>query len=144
MRTLVVASMLALTACVGSARTFGTYESKAAETAKGAIAEVETVRMVVDAMVARRTTANYSTIVISDSEDDANAIKGTFDLIQPPDARSDALRAELDKMLSDAGDVISMLRIAARRHEFGKFEGARPALADVSQRLNDFQKAHGG
>jgi hypothetical protein len=133
----------ATSACVAPARTYPTYESKAADTAASAVAAVETARLVARATVAGRATANFAVVTLTDAEGDAAAIQGTFASILPPDHRADLLRAELDALLTQAVDAVSALRIAARRHEFARFPQVIPDLEDASKRLSAFEQAHG-
>jgi hypothetical protein len=64
--------------------------------------------------------------------------------VQPPDARSDHVRAELDNLLSRASDTVSKLRINARRGEIDALEAEARPLQQLADDLNAFIDAHRG
>jgi hypothetical protein len=117
---------------VGPARTEEKYLGKAVTTARAAQSEVATVLLVSSAASRGNAFGPYSALVVSDSEETLSAVQGTFDSIQPPGASSDATRDELDAILSDAGDHVSDVRIAARRGDLADLaEVARPLGRDA-------------
>jgi hypothetical protein len=113
---------------VGAARTYGKYEGKATTTAEAAVSEARTVVLVSDAASNGNAFGPYTTTVVSDSEEGLSGLQGTFNSIQPPDARAAALGNELNGLLSDAVDHARNVRIAAR-------QGDLPHLADVAKPL---------
>lgn len=137
---------LALTGCVehpvSPARTFGTYEGKAATTTAAALSAVQTARL---AVRASRTGSlpTYVSLTLGEAEGSVSGVAGTFASIQPPGRRADALRRELLGLLSDAQDHLGALRIAARRGRRGD-DLARLAepLARDAARLRRFGEAH--
>jgi hypothetical protein len=81
--------------------------------------------------------------VISEQEDAIAGVQGTFGSIQPPDARGDALRADLNQLLSDALDHVATVRLAVRRGERTSLaEIAAPLAGDVDA-LQAFIEEHG-
>jgi hypothetical protein len=132
-----------LTACVSPARSYDAYESKAASTAEEALAAIGTAQLTLRAAVSRKAFAPYLTVLVAEAEDEASAVQGTFDGIQPPDARSDDLQQALDKILEDAGSVLQDLRIAARRSELPAAEAKKQELDHVYEQLDDFIEEHG-
>ena len=100
---------------VGPARTYGTYEHKAAATAEAALSAVQTVELMAQTAAAGRSFGPFTGIAVSDQEDALSAAQGTFSSIQPPDERSDALREELGALLDRSASDVSAVRIAARR-----------------------------
>jgi hypothetical protein len=106
---------------VGPARTFSKYEGKAVTTAEGALSEVRTVALGARAFHDGHAFRPYTATLVSGSEDGVSKLQGTFDSIQPPDARADHLQRELDALLSDSLDHVRDVRVAVRR-------GARPGL----------------
>jgi hypothetical protein len=112
---LLAASLLALGGCVAPARSDSAYEARAAETAKTALAQVQTARLAIRAAAARKATAPYLSVLLSDTETTLSEVTDTFASIQPPSPTSDDLRDKLGKVLSDAEDTLSALRITIRR-----------------------------
>jgi hypothetical protein len=116
---LVALVLFGLVGCVGPAPTTGQYEGKAAHTAKDALSQLETARLAVEN--SGRMPAGYLETVLVDAEQAFGSIQTTFDSIQPPDQpRADALKADLDPLLSDGSDGITELRILARRGDTGR------------------------
>ena len=141
---LVVAALLALlsVSCVGPARWFNAYEGKAGATAEQMVAAVETARLAAQVAAQKKAFPPYLSVTISEAEQDANAIQGAFDSIQPPDSRSDRLRGQLDQLLSQASETVSRMRVAARRGDFAVVENLGRSLGSVSKDLDDFAQAH--
>lgn len=140
-----VAAMAAgvlLSACVGPARSFGSYEGKAEATAKDMGSAVAAARLAVATAAQAKAFAPYVSVALADAEDDATSVQGAFDSIQPPDAASDRLRTELDGLLGRALDVLSDLRIAVRRGELDRLPRLAASLTSVAGRLEAFAKAH--
>jgi hypothetical protein len=131
-----------LSGCVAPARWYSAYEGKAETTADHMVSAVETARLSARVAVTHHGFAPYLSVTIAEAEQDADSIQGAFDSIQPPDHRSDLLRDQLDQLLSKATDIISKMRIAARRSDFGEVERLANTLADVSERLDAFAQAH--
>lgn len=127
---------------VGPARTFHDYELKAESTAKATRSAVETARLGVKVATRGDAFPTYVSVLLSEAERDAANAQGTFAGIQPPDDRADALRDRLGRLLDRTGDVLSTLRITARRADLdGLAREARP-LPRLSRRLDRFAKAH--
>jgi hypothetical protein len=103
---------------------------------------VQTARLVAHAATRKLAFGPYSSVTLTDAEDDASAIQGAFDSIQPPDGGSDRLRERLDTLLSEAVTVITDLRIAARRHQLDRLQHLAKPLADLGDRLDRFYVLH--
>jgi hypothetical protein len=145
LRALVVSLALALTACietVSPARTFDAYEHKAKDTAESVLSSVETARLVAKAAGDGDTFGPYASVLLGDAEKGAGHAQDVFDSVQPPDAHSDRLRDELGKLLEDASDHLSELRIAARRHELERLPELAAPLRKISKQLNAFITEH--
>jgi len=138
----VVVALLALGACVGPARTFAKYESKAVHTAKDTRSAVQTARLAARAAAGRKAFGPYLSVTISEAEDDASSIQQTFDSIQPPDAEADHVRDELDGLLDDVVSTLGDLRIAARRGQLDRLADIAQPLDEQSNKLEHFQKDH--
>jgi hypothetical protein len=146
--SLVVAVLGSPAACtphpVGPARTFGTYEGKAVTTAESALSRVQTVRLAAETGGAGDAFGPYLSVLISEQEDALSGLQGTFGSIQPPDERSDALRTELNGLLSDAVDHVAEVRIAVRRGELDELPDVAAPLAADAIGLARFAEEHGG
>ena len=144
-RVLVGLLVFAVAGCfqpVGPARTFHDYELKAESTAKKAHSSVETARLAVQVATRDRAFPPYVSVLLSEAETDASNAQGTFEGIQPPDQRADRLRDQLSSLLTETGDVLSTLRITARRAELDPLRGEATRLPALSKRLDDFAVAH--
>jgi len=144
-RALIASVALGLTACietVSPARTFDAYEHKAKDTAESVLSSVETARLVAKAAGDGDTFGPYASVLLGDAEKGAGHAQDVFDSVQPPDAHSDRLREELGKLLEDASDHLSELRIAARRHQLDRLPGLAKPLRELSKQLNQFIARH--
>jgi hypothetical protein len=142
---MVVAAALLGAGCfqpVGPARTFHDYELKAESTAKATRSAVETARLAVEVATRGDAFPPYVSVLLSEAERDAADAQGTFDGIQPPDDRADALRDRLGRLLTRTGDVLSTLRISARRADLDRLAGQAKPLPRLSRRLDRFATAY--
>ena len=139
-----VLAVLALSGCVGSARTTQTYEDKAVRTANDSLSALETALLSVQTSLRGRLMQAYLETVLSESEDAFSSIQSTFDSIQPPDTdRADQLHDSLDKLLADGADGMAQLRILARRQNTGQLAAEAHKLAATADGLDTFAKTHG-
>ncbi len=138
--------LVAVSSCVphpvGPARTFGKFEGKAVTTAEGALSAVETVRLAAAAAAKGKTLGAYTAVLTSEQEDALAGVQGTFDSIQPPDADSDHLRAELDSILTPALAHVSSVRVAAHRGHLGHLDTVAAPLAADAKALQGFIATH--
>ena len=141
-RTTITLVLLAATACVAPARSFDAYEGKAVDTADSALSAVETGRLAADTAGRDDSFATTLSVVLADAEADASGARDIFESIQPPDARSDELRSQLDSLLDRAVDGLSRLRITVRRGEISALPRVAQPLAAVSRDLEAFSNAH--
>lgn len=130
-------SVCALSSCVGPARTDAVYGGKAVETAKAVRSAVETARLAASTAL-RKATGQYLSVVLAESEEEADSTAGAFDSIQPPTDRSEALHEELSALIDDALNVLRDLRIAARRTELAPLRDLARSLGDISEKLRSF------
>jgi hypothetical protein len=137
---------VALSACVphpvGPARTYGKYEGKAVTTAESALSAVQSARLTATGATRHHLFGTYVGLVLGESEDNLSGLAGTFGSIQPPDEHADALRTELNSLLSDAGDHLAVLRIAARRGRIDELAALAEPLAADAEKLDGFVEAH--
>jgi hypothetical protein len=137
-----VAAILVLCSCVGPARSFDTYEGKAADTAESVASAVETARLAVEGAAGGRVFAPYLSVLLGEAEGDARGTMVIFASIQPPDARSDALRVQLLDLIDRAEAILSELRIAARGGELDRLPEIGSPLASIGGELAAFSEAH--
>jgi hypothetical protein len=123
---------------VGPARTLDDYERKARTTAHAAQSAVETVRLLAETASDGQTFGPYTGVSISEQEDAFAGVQGDFGSIQPPDARADDLRDQLNSILSTAMDDIAAVRIAARRGQLDDLAEIASPLSDDSASLEQF------
>jgi hypothetical protein len=138
--------LLALAACVphpvGPARSLSKFEGKARTTAKSALSEVETARLAATTAGKGGAYGPYLSVLLSGAEDRLSSVQGTFDSIQPPSDRGDALAQQLDAILGDALSHVRDLRVAARRGEIRQLPQLAAPLADDSANLSGFVETH--
>jgi hypothetical protein len=138
--------LLVLVGCVahpiGPARTFDKYEGKATTSAESALSAVSTTSLAARSGADSKAWGTYLAVVVSEQEDDLNGIAGTFASIQPPDDRADALRDELNAILTDAVDHVADVRIAVRRGQLDTLDRVAAPLAGDERTLRDFIEAH--
>ena len=127
---------------VGPARTFAKYEGKAVTTAEGARSAVETALLVAETASRGNAFGPYASVMASEAEESATAVQGTFASIQPPNAKADALRAELDGILGAAVEHLAALRVAIRRGELRDARDTARPLRFGSRELKAFEDAH--
>lgn len=142
MRRAAVIVVLAFSACVAPTRGFEAFEGKAVDSVRSVTSSVETTRMAIDSALGSEGTAAYLSRTISDAEEEAAGAEGSFATIQPPDARSDALREEVSPLLSSASDLVEDARIAMRRSDIAALSELAGELAKAAQKLHDFLDAH--
>jgi hypothetical protein len=139
---LLILALTAIASCVAPARSFSAYEGKAAKTADDAASAAETALIAVRAAAGSRAFAPAVSVALAESEDDATSAQGTFESIQPPDARSDRLRADLGDLLDQVTGILSDLRIAARRGELGRLTEIGRPLPALAAALRSFSERH--
>jgi hypothetical protein len=127
--------------CVAPAGSFDAYEDKAADTAESVLSAVETARLAAIAAGEGDAQTQYLSVVLAEAEGDASSARSRFESIQPPDPRSDRLRAQLDGVLDRAVDGLSRLRIWVRRGAVARLPALARPLAGVSRELDTFSKA---
>lgn len=130
-----LASVLALSACVGPSRTDEDFSRKAGNTAEAMRSQVETGRLVADLVLRDKAFGPYANVAVTEAEEAAGSIAAGFDSVQPPSTRSDVKRARLDALLEAATSALGDLRIAVRRHRLGDVRKAAADLAQVSAQL---------
>jgi hypothetical protein len=141
-RVLAVAVTLAAGACVLPARSFDAYESKAVVSAESALSKARSAILSAELAGRGRLPAPLVSVQLQEAEVGAESAASTLASVQPPDARSDALRAELLPILQHAASLIADLRIAARRGDPASLAKGSAPLAPVADRLERFVAEH--
>jgi hypothetical protein len=137
---------LALVGCVshpvGPARTFEDYEDKAATTAEAALSAVSTTMLAAQTGTDGKAWGPYLSVLVSAQEDEISSVQSTFASVQPPDARSDALRLQLDDILAPAVDHVTDVRVMVRRGRLDDLAAVAEPLAGDQTRLRAFLADH--
>jgi hypothetical protein len=137
---------LALVGCVshpvGPARTYGAYEDKAATTAEAALSAVSTTMLAAETGTDGKAWGTYLSVLISAQEDEIAGVQDTFASVQPPDARSDALRQQLVDILDPAVAHVTDVRITVRRGRLDDLAEVAEPLAEDQTRLRAFLADH--
>jgi hypothetical protein len=122
-----VFALAVCTACGLPAFDAGDYRGKATDAVEETLSEAQTAIFTAE-LTGRNRTFRSSTIVqLEDAEKAAAGVTDDFAAVLPPDDRSQALRQRLLPTLSEAADLISRMRFAARRddlHELDRLAGA--------------------
>ncbi len=131
-----------LASCVGPAKSFPTYESKAVKSVDDASSAVETVRFAIQQAAADRAYSPYLAVLAADAEEDVSTAQGHFDSIQPPNAAADALRKVATDLLSSASTQIVQARIAMRRSDIPTLQRLNRSLTTLSNSIDRFLDRH--
>ena len=108
---------------------------KARSSAKSGLSAVSTAQLAAKLVREKKTFATYVNVVLDSAESDITSVESTFSSIQPPHEDLDALRDRVDNTLTDAGDAISSMRIAARRHAWDDLQHAAQDLPRLAREL---------
>jgi hypothetical protein len=120
------------------ARTRDDYRHKAKDTAESVLSSVQTARLVARVGTRGDAFGPYVSVMLSESEVGADGAQASFESVQPPDHFSDLTRARLTELLQRSGDVLSRLRITARRGELHRLERQARPLRNLSRQLRNF------
>ena len=129
--------LLLLAACVAPARSSADYESKAVDTAETVLSSVETGSLVAR-LGPEQAFPPFISVSLSDAERAAASARATFGSIQPPDRRSDVVRARLFELLDRSEAALSSARIAARRQDFDALRRSGEDLSSAADELERF------
>jgi hypothetical protein len=125
--------------CVGPARTTDRYVGKATRTANDAISALQTAALAVHTSERGSMLGPYLNVVLTQAESDFNSVQQTFDSIQPPDTdEADAVRDSLDTVLTEGSDVLSRLRILARRGDQARMVASARSIPGLVDELDRF------
>jgi|1185.fasta_scaffold149696_2 hypothetical protein len=131
-----------LTGCVGHAATTGAYRGKAHHSAQAASSSLQTALLAVQTSAKGNLLDPYLDTVLSQAEDDLGSVQQQFDSIQPPNTtEADALRNQLDTLLTKGSSTLSDLRIAARRDQQGEMVHTAQDIPPLVTKLDSFARA---
>lgn len=120
------------------ARTRDDFSHKSKDTAESVLSSVQTARIAARVGTRGDAFGPYVSVLLSESDDAVAKAQDSFDRIQPPDAWSDATRARLGRLIVRSGNLVSQLRISARRGELDRLERQARALRPVAAQLGRF------
>jgi hypothetical protein len=123
------------TACGLPAFDAGGYRSKAVDAVEETLSEAQTAIFTAELAGRNRTFRSSAVVQLEDAEKAAAGVTDDFAAVLPPDDRSQALRQRLLPTLSEATDLISRMRFAARRDDLEELERLADALGDPARRL---------
>ena len=128
-------SLLALVICVAvgcslPATTFESYRSKAAEAADEVVSQARTAILTAHLAGQDRLLDTAVAAQLKDAEKAAIGVVQSFASVQPPDARSDHLRARILPLLERASDAIARMRFEATRNDPAALLRSRSSLLD--------------
>jgi hypothetical protein len=144
-RSLVTAAVLTallLTGCAGPSFSYRDYERKAAHTAEEAASVVQTAILTVEAADGRRAHGGYLDVLLTDAESTLGDIQSTFEGVQPPVPAADQLRTEVGDALTEAGEVLTALRITVRRGRLAELPALAEPLTGIHEQLDAFAEEH--
>jgi hypothetical protein len=124
-------------ACVAPARSTEDFEHKAVDTAEAVLSSVQT-GLLVTHVARERAFGPYVSVALSDAEAGAASATATFLSLQPPEAESDEVRAELSALLDQSDDALSRARIAARRGDLDALLRSAGPLSTTAASLERF------
>jgi hypothetical protein len=120
------------------ARTADDYRHKAKDTAESVLSSVQTARLAARAGTRGDAFGPYVSVLLSESEVGADGAQSSFESVQPPDHVSDLTRARLTRLVQRSGDVLSRLRITARRGELDRLARQAAPLRRIARELRNF------
>jgi hypothetical protein len=140
--TILIALGVLAAACVGPARSYAVYESRATHSADEAESAAQTVLAGIRDATRDDAFAPYVSVLMNDAERGASTALDAFSSIQPPDEPSDRLRAQLLPLLQRIENAVAAARIAARRGDTSALSGLQGTLTRLASRLSAFLERH--
>jgi hypothetical protein len=134
--------LLTAAACVSPVLNFAAYEDKALDTARSALSEARTAILAAELARTDRLFGPTISIQLQEAEIGATSTRDTFASIQPPDDASDVLRAQLLPMLDEAEELVSQMRIAARRGDTDDVVRLAGLLTQAAEAIERFEAQH--
>jgi hypothetical protein len=126
------ALLLSITGCISPAFNPNNYRQQALESITASESELQTTRIVLEAMLAHRILEATADEVVSASESAVGSIASSFGAVQPPVASARVERRTM-RYLSSAQDAVRRTRIAVRQ---GDPDAMRLALERVESMLD--------
>jgi hypothetical protein len=132
--------LLVMTACMGGSWSETDYQEKVANAAEAARSSVQTAKLVVEAADEGKAPGAYTARTLSDSETSLASVATQIGSVQPPTAKSTALRGEVTSLLDECRTVLGDLRIAARDGHFDELSALAEPLPRLAGQLQRFQR----
>jgi hypothetical protein len=134
-----VVALFTLAACVPASPDQNTYEAKTSLTVGGALSDVATVRIILEALHENKILRAAAIAQIRASEDSLDTNAGAYAEVNPPPAL-DALYTRTSMLLSDATDLVTQARIAIDRHRSHRYPKIAQDLAKTATQLDKIDK----
>jgi hypothetical protein len=138
-RALVIVLLCSTVACAGPSTTRSDYRDKAAQTAQSMRSLLATASLAIEGARAGRQTSPFTNVILTEAETDARAVQASFATRQPPVTGQDDLRADLDRLLTQATAALGDARIAARRSDTGAMEDTAQTIDDLRRKLLPYE-----
>jgi hypothetical protein len=131
--------VLVLAGCVPASPSPDTYEDKAAMTVESALSEVATAQLSVQALDRGRAFRAAVLTQLRYSEDSLDAAARAFTELNPP-AVDDRLHDRVDRLLTDAQDLLAQTRVTVTREQIAQYPSLGRELARLAERLDRLEK----
>ncbi|HWU22571.1 MAG TPA: hypothetical protein VN088_13645 [Nocardioides sp.] len=132
-----------LTACEPNSPERPEWRDDAYYAVSGASSDVATATLVLHQLTAGRVQQNYARVVLLAAEDDVGKQSSSFSSMQPAVVDTDRYH-KVTSALSDAGDVLSDVRIAVVRDDPSAYPSLLKQLAKQSSTLDKVESDLGG
>jgi hypothetical protein len=134
---------VASVACALPATTLDAYRSKAVDAAEEATSQARTAILTAHLVGRDRLLRISAAVQLQEADAATAAAVETFASVQPPDRRSDRLRARILPVLQRVADLITRMRFEARREDTAALLALRSALIEPADALEAWAQANG-
>jgi hypothetical protein len=134
------AGLALLTACAPQAPDDSSWRDQAHQSLEDVGSNVSTMSMVLRLAQKGRMFGKYQQVVALNSETNAGRTTDHFSGEQPP-PQEDSTYHDVTTVLSDAGDLLSDVRIALVRRDSSQYAGLARELAGMTARLSKAESA---
>jgi hypothetical protein len=135
-----LAAATVVAGCVSPALDNYGYRAKVTHSADSMTGIVGTARLAAELDLNGKLSTAVRDTVVSDAENDAQSVLTSLDTVQPPDEAMIALKDKADKVLQQAADDVSSLRVAQRSGNRHATQMAVSALSHVLDSLHKLQE----
>ncbi|HJQ04589.1 MAG TPA: hypothetical protein VJ872_04055 [Nocardioides sp.] len=138
-----LAAGLLLTACEPKSPDRAEWRDDAYYAVSDTSSAVATATLVVRQLTSDKIQQNYAQVVLVAAEEEAGKQSSSFDALQPATVDTDRYH-QVTSALSDAGDVLSDVRIAVARQNTGAYPDLLQQLDQQTQALDKVESDLGG